>query len=83
MPVEVLETLRNRCWQLRNQIRQADNLSVPVPPGRWRWADVKNGYGRKSEQELAADRERNRQLAITLRQKLTQVEAYLEEQLAS
>lgn len=78
MPAEVEETLRNRCWQLRNQVREAEILSRPVAPGHWRWADVKSdGYGRKSEEELAADRERNRQLVVTLRRKLAQVEGYL------
>jgi hypothetical protein len=78
MPAEVEKTLRNRCQELHNQIRQADILSKPVAPGHWRWADTKyGGTVRKNEEELAAGRERNRRLAVTLRRELAQVEEYL------
>lgn len=78
MPEEVQKVLRDYCWSLRNRIREADNLSEPVPAGHWRWADVKtDGYGRKSEEELAADRDRNRALAVTLREELAVIEGYL------
>lgn len=61
-------------------IREADNLSEPCPPGRWRWADVNiSGYGRKTEEELAADRKRNQELAVRLRGELAVIEGYLAE----
>lgn len=51
--------LRNRVWQLKLLVEESKNLSQPVTPGRWRWADVKaGGHGHKSEEELAADRAR-------------------------
>jgi hypothetical protein len=50
-----------RCWQLRNLIREYEALSEPVPAGRWRWADVESdGYRRKSAERLAEDRARAR-----------------------
>lgn len=78
MPEEVRKVLLDHCWSLRNRIRAADDLSVPCPPGRWRWADVKlSGYGRKTEGEMAADQARNRALALELRQELAVIEGYL------
>lgn len=78
VPAEVTATLQERCRQLRSQIRAADELSVPCPPGRWRWADVKgSGYVRKTEEELAADRERNLVRAADLRIRLRSVELFL------
>lgn len=78
MPEEAGKVLRDYCWALRNKIRAADDLSEPCPPGSWRWADVKpGGYGRKTEEELAADRDRNRALALSLRQELAVIEGYL------
>lgn len=50
--------------RVRESIRSNDVLSEPVPEGHWRWADLDNsGYRRKSEEELAADRERARNRA--------------------
>jgi hypothetical protein len=78
LPEEVRKVLHDHCWSLRNRIRAADDLSQPCPPGRWRWGDVRtDGYGRKTEEELAADRDRNRALAAALRQELAVIEGYL------
>lgn len=78
MPPEVQKVLRDHCWSLRNRIREADSLSEPCPPGKWRWADIRaGGHGKKPEAQLAADRARNRALAVTLRAELAVFEAYL------
>jgi hypothetical protein len=67
----VIRLLTERIWQLRNTIREQESLSVPCPPDRWRWADVKTGgYGRKPADELAADRARAVQRAADARDEL-------------
>jgi hypothetical protein len=64
----ILPLLRNQLRWLQSEIRENEALSKPCPPGRWRWADVNSsGYGHKSEDELAADRERADGLLVVLR----------------
>ena len=71
----IAELVRKRIWQLKNLLRAQDELSEPVPPGHWRWADVNNsGYGRKTEEELAADRARATAKAAELRAELAVLE---------
>lgn len=84
MPEEVRKVLRDYCWSLRNRIREAEELSFPCPPGHWRWADLDiSGYRRKTEEELAADRDRNAIRAARLRGELVIIEAYLRKEGAS
>lgn len=67
----VLRLLAERIYWLRNQIREQDSLSEPCPAGRGRWADVNtSGYGRKSETELAKDRQRAAERAAQYRAEL-------------
>jgi hypothetical protein len=49
--------LRDHIRQLKRLVREYEELSVPCPPGHWRWADRNiSGYGLKNEVELAEDR---------------------------
>jgi hypothetical protein len=70
--------LINHIFLLDQRIREADNLSKPCPEGRWRWADMHlDGYRKKNEHELAADRRRNEALADELRLERTIARAAL------
>jgi hypothetical protein len=72
----VIRLLTEHIWWLRNAIREQESLSVPCPPGRWRWGDVKTGgYGRKPDDELAADRARAVQRAADYRDELDVAES--------
>lgn len=82
----VARLLDERIYQLRNLIREQESLSVPCPPGRWRWADkTPDGYRTKPEDELAADRARAIQraadyrdelaVALSAREQITETEA--------
>lgn len=63
-------------WQLRRLVREQEALSVPCPPGHWRWADSDtSGYRRKSEEELRQDRARALKRAAEAR---TQLQVALE-----
>lgn len=62
--------LQEHIYVLDRQIREDDALSEPCPAGHWRWADAKHaGYGLKSEDELATDREAAKARAVVHRAK--------------
>jgi len=42
--------------QLKRLVVREENLASPVPAGRWRWADIRPGGRKKTEEELARDR---------------------------
>ena len=75
----LVRLLSDRVTLLRRLVREQEELSVPCPPGRWRWADVKGAYGRKSEDELAADRARAVQRAAQYRTELQRATGLMEE----
>jgi hypothetical protein len=75
----VVRLLVDQIRLLRRFIREQESLSVPCPPGRWRWADAKGAYGRKSEEELAADRVRAVQRAADFRDELAVAESVYRE----
>jgi hypothetical protein len=79
-PPEVIEAVRGELQDLRRQLREAEELSKPCPPGHWRWADVTtDGYHRKSEDQLAADRNRNQLRATELTARIAVIETWLVE----
>jgi hypothetical protein len=67
----------DRIEWLKRQIKAYDLLSVPCPAGQWRWADVDpNNYARrKSQDELARDREIAANRAMEYRRELAILEA--------
>ena len=80
VPDEVMQAVRDRRRQLRGQLTTAESLSEPCTPGRTRWADLDtSGYRRKPEDVLAADRERNRQLALDLKARIAVIDSWLAE----
>lgn len=73
------ELLTKEARQLEDTIRTADALSVPVEPGKWRWADkTPDGYHTKSAAELEEMYERNRRKAAEARERLALVKETLE-----
>jgi hypothetical protein len=74
----IAQLLRKRIQELRNQLRENESLSQPCPPGKWRWADVTlDGYHRKSEEQLAADRARAKGRADMCRLELGRAQSAL------
>jgi hypothetical protein len=67
----LLEITDRHICHLRTRVREQEALSVPCPPGTWRWADVNtSGYGHKPPDELAADRARSVRNAASARDEL-------------
>jgi hypothetical protein len=77
--VELTATLlRDHIRQLKRLVEEYETLSVPCPPGRWRWADANSsGYGHKTEPELAEDRRKALVNAARCRVELGEAEATL------
>jgi hypothetical protein len=70
--------LRDHIRQLKRQVEENEALSVPCPPGHWRWADHNNNaYGRKTEPELAEDRRKALVKATRYRADLEEAERTL------
>lgn len=64
----IVKLLDQRIYWLHNQIRAQNLLSQPVGEGHWRWADLdSSGYHRKSDERLAADRERATERVVQYR----------------
>jgi hypothetical protein len=67
----LMRLVSERASWLRGQISAQDALSVPVEPGRWRWADLDtSGYRRKPGEELAADQRQASRRATEYREEL-------------
>lgn len=60
--------LRAHHMHVTRLIMEVEQLSRAVPEGHWRWHDLHpDGYTRKTEDELAADRERHARRLAELR----------------